>query len=366
MVMLELEHHVMSLAQRIGVVSSNIETSTRTGEFAAIARLLMLARGDKMQAAELAEARHLSARVAEVFRKSVVAPTSLTTASALAEYTGTTSAFLESLKTVGAFDRMLPDMKQVPPRARVASVTLNATSFLHNEGDCKPVSSLQFEGHTLEETEVAAIIVQSEELLRALSPESGALIRRELAGAVASVTDRQFIDLITASLTPLVSVGATSNQIMQDISRLLNALDVDQASRVYILAQPNTVKSIATKVSGTTGEFAFPTMGIQGGTLAGVEVIPSDGVGSGEMIAIDANAVAASSSALGLDIFQQGDIQMESAPDSPPTASTTRINLWQHNLSALLLRRRFGCELLRTTGAAMLSGVNYYTSNSPA
>jgi hypothetical protein len=32
----------------------------------------------------------------------------------------------------------------------------------------------------------------------------------------------------------------------------------------------------------------------------------------------------------------------------------------------LLLRRRFGCELLRSTGASMLSNVNYYTANSPA
>jgi hypothetical protein len=57
---------------------------------------------------------------------------------------------------------------------------------------------------------------------------------------------------------------------------------------------------------------------------------------------------------------------MESAPDSPPTASTVRISLWQNNLTALLLRRHFGVELLRSTGAAMLSSVNYYTSNSPA
>jgi HK97 family phage major capsid protein len=218
----------------------------------------------------------------------------------------------------------------------------------------------------LEETEVAAIIVQTVELLTSLSPESGAMIRRELAGAVAAATDAEFINLVTANLTPLVSAGATSNQIMQDISRLLNAIDVDQSSKIYILAPPNTVKSIATKVSGTTGEFAFPTVGVQGGTLAGVPIIPSDGVPNGEMIAIDANAVAASTSALGIEFFRHGDVQMSDAPDSPPVASTTLVNLWQHNLSALLLRRRFGCELLRATGASMLNRVNYFTSNSPA
>src|SRR5262249_52892507 len=87
---------------------------------------------------------------------------------------------------------------------------------------------------------------------------------------------------------------------------------------------------------------------------------------NGQIIAIDANAIAASTSQLGLEYFWEGDIQLESAPDSPPSAGTTRINLWQNNLAALLLRRRFGGELLRSTGAAMLSQVNYYTANSPA
>jgi hypothetical protein len=329
---------MMSIAQQVAKISSNLETATKAGEFGAIARLLMLAKGDPLRAAEIAEAQHLSHRVAEVFRKTAVVPASLTTASDLVAYTGTTAAFLESLKTVGAFDQMLPDMKQVPPRSRVASTTLNATGYIHAEGAPKPITRLDFTGHTLAETEAVAILVQTETLLRALSPEAGALIRRELAGAVAAVTDAEFIRLITASLTPLVSVGATSNQIMQDISRLLNALDVDQASKVFILAEPETVRSIATKVSGTTGEFAFPMVTVNplGGTLAGAPLIPSDGVAAGTMVAIDANAVAASTSALGLEIFQQGDIDMSTTPDSPAVASTVRVNLWQNDLSALL------------------------------
>jgi hypothetical protein len=353
----------MSIASQIGRVSSNIEVATRAGEFVAIARCLMMSKGIVSEARQIAE-RRFTQRVVDVFQKAPVAP--LTTTSSLAEYTGTTSAFLEALRSTGAFDRMLPDMKQVPPRSRVVSTLLDATAFVHAEAAPKPISSLQLSGHQLAETEVAAIVVMSEELLNAMGPESGALIRRELAGAVASATDAEFIRLITSGLTPLTSAGATSNQIMQEISRLLNALDVDQASKVYILAEPNTVKTIATKVSGTTGMFAFPTMGVQGGTLAGIEVIPSDGVPSGQVIAIDAHSIAASTSALGMEILRQGDIQMSDAPDSPPTAATTRISLWQSNLVALLLRRHFGCELLRSTGAAMLSSVNYYTSNSPA
>jgi hypothetical protein len=46
----------MSIAQQIGRVSSNFETATRVGEFVALARLVMLAKGDPLQAAEIARA----------------------------------------------------------------------------------------------------------------------------------------------------------------------------------------------------------------------------------------------------------------------------------------------------------------------
>jgi len=62
----------MTIAQQVARVSSDIETRMRVGEFTALAPLLMLTKGDKLQAAEIAEARRLSARVAEVFRKSAV------------------------------------------------------------------------------------------------------------------------------------------------------------------------------------------------------------------------------------------------------------------------------------------------------
>src|SRR5262245_29020597 len=123
-----------SIAQEIGRVSASIETSTRSNECCAIARLLMASKGDKLVAADLAEARRFSQRFVDVLQKSTVSPLSLTTASDLALFVGTTSAFLQSLSSAGAFDRMYPSMKTVPPRARVASTLLNATSYIHSEG----------------------------------------------------------------------------------------------------------------------------------------------------------------------------------------------------------------------------------------
>jgi hypothetical protein len=50
---------------------------------------------------------------------------------------------------------------------------------------------------------------------------------------------------------------------------------------------------------------------------------------------------------------------MESAPDSPPTGATVMLSLWQNDLVALRMERFFGFTLMRSNGAASLSGVNY-------
>ncbi len=52
-------------------------------------------------------------------------------------------------------------------------------------------------------------------------------------------------------------------------------------------------------------------------------------------------------------------LQFETAPDSPQTALTGMVSLWQRDLRALMAERWFGFKKARTTAVAMLSGVNY-------
>jgi HK97 family phage major capsid protein len=274
-------------------------------------------------------------------------------------------AFLDSLRNVGAFDRMLPDMKRVPLRTRVAAVSLGATGYIVGEGAPKPLTALSLTGDQLAEYVAAAILVLTEELVRGASEQSQALFRRELANAVAAVTDQQFISLITASAATFASNGATANQIHQDFAVAFNALSTDQASKLYILMQSASAKAIATRVT-STGETAFPGMSPQGGTMFNVPAVVSDGVANGTIVVADANAIAAAAGGLGLDVSTQADLQFESTPDSPAINTTVLRSLWQHNMQALKITRAFAAELLRPTGVAVINNVNYVTGNSPA
>jgi hypothetical protein len=57
---------------------------------------------------------------------------------------------------------------------------------------------------------------------------------------------------------------------------------------------------------------------------------------------------------------------MSTAPDSPPQTTSVLMNLWQSNMVAPTLERTFGAQLMRATGAVLITGVNYRTGNSPS
>jgi hypothetical protein len=62
-----------------------------------------------------------------------------------------------------------------------------------------------------------------------------------------------------------------------------------------------------------------------GGAIQGMDVLASDGV-SGQIIAVDASQIAAAAGIVELDGSGAATVQMDSAPDSPPTAATNPLS----------------------------------------
>src|SRR5258708_4479206 len=80
------------------------------GEWNMLVRLLMLGgEGGVMQSEKLAKSLHATERV-QLILKAAVTAGSTTSLGALAEYGSLQGAFIESLGSVGAFDRMYADM----------------------------------------------------------------------------------------------------------------------------------------------------------------------------------------------------------------------------------------------------------------
>jgi hypothetical protein len=333
-------------------------------EFVAIARHLVIARGDLNLARRLAEARGTD-RVKAILKSGVAAGgTAIGMWGAeLAQYSSIVSAFAESLSSFGAFDAMLPSMRRVPMRARVSVSTVGASGMTVGESQVTPISSLTLGAHTLAVQKSLAIIIVTEELLKIGDPNANALFADELRNAVAVEVDRQFLSLITANISPTASNGGTSTGILQDLAGLAAAITTDNASKLFIIVESATAKSWAFKTT-SQGELLFPGMTPNGGTISGVPVIVSGGTPTNSIVMVDAHQVAAASDAIELSASNAALLEFQTSPSSPPSGGQILQSLWQQNETALRALRYFGAELLRTTACAIVNNVSY-TGNSP-
>jgi hypothetical protein len=50
---------------------------------------------------------------------------------------------------------------------------------------------------------------------------------------------------------------------------------------------------------------------------------------------------------------------METTPDSPVTASTVTVNLWQHNMVAIRAERFINWKVRRATAAGVIAAAKY-------
>lgn len=233
----------MTVLQRIGQIEQSLDERNRAREFVHMLRYLVIARGDALQAEQIAKGGNLLPRIISAINgkrqiairgKSVVTPLSTENATAIADYDALRAAFMGSLAQASAFDRMLPDMLRVPLRSRVVLVSSGATGAIVGEGSPTRVSSLGLGPTDVDETHAVAMIAVSEETAK--SDRSGDLLGSEVRKAVSRTTDIEFVSKITNGLTPVESTGgASAADVRADLGTALAAIDTDETSRLYVL-----------------------------------------------------------------------------------------------------------------------------------
>jgi hypothetical protein len=195
------------------------EDQSRGGaELVYIAKCLLKG-GTPGQAAAIAEADPLAPARSQRILKAAIAAGSTANeswAGNLTDYKIAADGFLESLRTIGLFDRVLPDMRKIPLRTRAIAVTAAASGTLTGEGSLKPVSRLSLAGAQLAPVKATCIIVLSEELLRVVAE---GFLSRELRLGVAAATDSIFVDILKASTTPVPSSAGDYDAIKADSRR---------------------------------------------------------------------------------------------------------------------------------------------------
>lgn len=319
--------------------------------------------------------------IATILKTAVNAGTTTdsTWAGPLVVYQNMTQEFIDYLRPLTIIGR-IPGLRRVPFKIKIPRQTGAATVNWVGEGKVKPLTSIAFDTVTMEFAKIAGIIPLTEELVRFSSPSAEALVREELANAIVQFMDSQFVDptkaandvspaSITNLVTPITAGGTTAAAFRLDVKTLMAGFlsnNYNTAGLVWLMTQQQAL-ALSLMVN-SLGQPQFPGISLNGGTLAGLPVVTSENIpatgGSptdgGAIILLNARDILlADDGQVTIDASREASLQMDTAPDSPPTASTNLISLWQHNMVAIKAERYINWAKARSTSVAFIQNAKY-------
>jgi hypothetical protein len=341
------------------------DNAARAAEFCAAAKHLMLAKGNFQMAAGLARSGRATQSVVDMLERAPASPGDYQDGAwgaEIAAWRQISSGFVASLRSSGAFDALAVDALPLPTMCRIFAASTAAYGNEVSPLDVTPVTSMQFDTQLLPPIKTMALLAMSDDLAK--HPGATEFISRELRTAVSKATDKAFIRVVTSGVSPLTASGVTASAIRYDIGRALDAMDSDASSRFYVISTAQTVKRLSTHSDGQ-GSPAFPMLGPTGGELLpGVRLLISSAVTQGQLIVVDATSLMVDVGAVDISDGRNAIMEMNTAPDSPPTSTTTLVSLWQAGLSAVKARRWFAVATVpKRKGCAIIGSADY--GNSP-
>lgn len=336
------------------------------------------AKGNLMQAAEIAKQWTDTPEVEQVLKAAVAAGTTTdaTWAAPLVPYQQMSNDFIELLRPATLVGRMT-GLRNVPFNVRIPGQTQGSTVAWVGETAPKPVSALGFEDITLRFNKLAGIVVISDELARLSTPSAEGIIRGDLVAQIAQFTDDSFINpayaavtdvrpaSVTNGVTPIPASGTDADALRTDVRALYStfiAANLSTAGAAWVMT--STQAMAIGMMQNPLGQAEFPGLGAEGGTFMGLpvlvsEVVPSDSSGSIIVLVKQSEILLADEGGVTVDVSREASLQMNSTPDNPATASTVMTSLWQNNLLGIRAERMITWRKRRPQAVAYISGANY-------
>ncbi|WP_436873714.1 phage major capsid protein [Kosakonia sacchari] len=348
--------------------------------FARFAKALAAANGSRSEALEIARKQYPDdSKLHHVLKAAVGAGTTTdpTWAGALVEYQEYAQDFVEFLRPqtiIGRFGQgNIPALRQVPFNIRIPAQTSGGSANWVGQGKAKPLTKLDFESITFAFAKVAAIAVLTDELIRFSNPAADALVRNALAEAVIARLDTDFINPSKAEAAG-ISPASITNGIVATPSTGNPDDDAAAAFGVFVAAnlQPNgavwlmssTTALALSMRKNTLGQKEYPEMTLLGGTFQGLPVIVSQYVGNLLVLVNAPDIYLADDGGVAVDMSREASLEMESDPtgDSITPTGTELVSMFQTNSVAIRAERWINWKRRRTAAVAVISGVNYGTT----
>lgn len=328
-------------------------------------------KGDSMQAMRLAS-QFTDTPIVELLVKAAVAPATTTDAAwakpLVPQMRAIADEFIGILRPATIVGK-IQNLRRVPFLTSVPTQTAGGAYKWVGEGKPKPVTLLAFGTASLAMYKIAGIIVFTEELARSSSPDAENVFRADMIGGIAQFMDQQFIDpavaavagLNPASITNGVTGTAATGDPVKDIGALLakfTAAKIPVSSVTLIMSSTNALM-LSLRTNAASGAPLFPGLSVNGGTIAGLNVIVSEAAGTNVIALVPQYILFADDGGVTIDASREASVQLSDAPDDPVAATTVLTSLWQENLVGLRAERFCAWNRVLLAAVQMLTGANF-------
>lgn len=285
-----------------------------------------------------------------------------------------TGDFIDYLYARTVFDKL--PLREVPANVNIAGQDGAATGYWVGQSKSIPVSKADFMDVNLTPLKVAALAIVSKELLRDSSPSAERLVRDSLVNASAQKVDSTFLGTAAAStgvspagilngLTAGTSAGNDVDGVITDVKALYSGfITANNADELHLVTTQSLAKALGL-MQNIMGNFAFPGISANGGTLLGDPLVAGGNVGAGDMILLKPSDIyKIGDRGVEISLSTEAAIQMDDAPNGAsdtPVANTSVVSMFQTESVALKVVRPLNFAKRRSSAVAYIGDADYGT-----
>ncbi len=277
--------------------------------------------------------------------------------------------FLTPQTIIGKFGTgSIPSLSKIPFRTPIIGELSEAVAQWVGEGNAKPLTRTTYGRTTLDPLKVAAIAVQTMELIRDSSPSSDVLIRNALAKSIVTRLDLTFLDPAVAAIAgirpgsilngiaPVAPSAATgADGVREDAQKIMAAFVTANnplTSGVWLMSGLTALKIIG--FLNPLGQREFPGLTLQGGTFFDLPVIVSNYVGDYLTLVNAEDIHYGDEGGIEVAMSTEASLEMDSAPthDSDTPTAVELVSMFQTNSVAFRAERTISWARRRPTAAA--------------
>lgn len=282
-----------------------------------------------------------------------------------------TADFIEYLYSRTVFDKL--PLREVPANINIAGQDGKATGYWVGQSQSINVSKADFFDVNLTPLKVAALAVVSKELLRDSSPSAEKLVRDSLVDASAQRVDQTFLGTgagsaavpagILYNLVAGSSAGSDVDGVIADVKALYAAfIAANNADDLYFVTTQSLSKSLGL-MQNALGNWAFPGLSANGGTLLGDPLAAGGNVGAGDLILLKPSDIyRIGDRGVEVSLSTEAAIQMDDAPDGrsdTPVANTSVVSMFQTDSVAIKVVRPLNFAKRRASAVAYIGDADY-------